>query len=167
MSPHMSYDGAKLSTSSKASLMPGSVRCVCVRCGRLKVGLRTRCPACGAAVLENDLELAWLLSGLHLSAEELEAVSQRVISGAPIRPTEAMRRKARAALGRTFKEDRGLPSKVLVLLSATGLVLTPLPAWLLAFWWRKTRPRSALQALFVAACCTLLYLWAVLWVVLG
>lgn len=95
------------------------------------------------------------------------AAAERVQSGAPIRPTPAMRLKARRAMRRTFGEDRGFTGRELVLLCAVGLIATPLPGWLLAYWWRTSRPRAALQALFVAVCCSLLYAGGVLYALFG
>lgn len=140
------------------------VRCACTRCGRIRVGLRTLCPACGAEVDESNLEMAWLLSTHHLSEAQLVAASERVASGDTIRPTPEMVLLARRAMGRTFREDAGFTAKELGVLCAVGLVLTPLPGWLLAYWWRASRPRAAVQAFFIAGCCSALYAGAVLWV---
>ena len=116
---------------------------------------------------EESLELAWLLSTHHLSEADLSSASARIQAGDAIRPTPEMRLKARRAMRRTFRDDRGFAVKELALLCAVGLVVTPLPGWLLGYWWRASRPRAAVQALFISACCSLLYAGAVVWVLFG
>ena len=156
-----------MSGSHPTAKSASPVRCVCIRCGRIRIGLRTLCPACGGGVDEDSLEFAWLLSSHHLSEDDLSAASARIQSGDAIRPSPEMRLKARRAMRRTFQDDQGFAAKELALLCVVGLVATPLPGWLLGYWWRQSRPRAAVQALFISASCTLLYAGTVVWVLFG
>jgi len=125
-------------------------RAVCVRCGHIRPDYNEICPACGHRPVDDGLVIAWLMSTNHLSEEQVDAASERVRAGGVIRPSDRQVAKARKALGRAFATDPGLGIPMSLLLLVTGLVLTPLPAWICWAWWLNRRPRAAWQA-FAAA----------------
>ena len=75
--------------------------------------------------------------------------------------------RARKALGTHFSSDPGLTGGQRLLLLATGLVLTPLPGWVLWAWWRVERPRAALQALGLSLPASAVWFAGVLWFALS
>lgn len=124
-------------------------RAVCVRCGHVRGDWRAACPSCGQGVDGDGLLVAWLLSNRNLPEVELPRVSQRIRDGESVRPSDEMLAKARKALGRTFDSDPGLSGGARAALLLTGLILTPLPAWMCWVWWLESRPRAAWQAFSV------------------
>ena len=128
-------------------MTPGAV---CVRCGGLRSDYRQICPHCGHRADGEGLLVAWLLSEENLGAEQLRAASDRVRAGESIHPSERMIERARRALGSAFSSDPGMTTSQRLALLATTLVVTPLVAWVLWFWWRRERPRASVQALGLA-----------------
>ncbi|MFT7517923.1 MAG: hypothetical protein ACI9MC_000047 [Kiritimatiellia bacterium] len=133
-------------------------RAVCVRCGHSRPEYTQICPSCGHRPVDDGLVVAWLLSSGNLSADQLDVAAARVISGEVIRPSDRQIAKARKALGRAFATDPGLGVPMSLLLLATGVVLTPLPAWICFAWWLNSRPRAAWQAFAAAVPVSLIYL---------
>lgn len=131
---------------------------VCSRCGALRVDYRYACPACGHRPVGEGLLVAWLLSSENLSLQQLHAASERIAAGEVIRPSAAQLAKARARLGQTFASDAGLTTGQQLALLACGLLLTPLPAWVVWVWWFRCRPRAAWQAFALAVPGSVLYL---------
>lgn len=136
---------------------------VCVRCGGFREEFRDICPHCGHRPEGEGLLVAWLLSADHLGEAQLDAASDRVRRGEAIRPSRKMLERARKALGTHFASDPGLTGRERAGLLLLGLVLTPLPGWVLWAWWRKQRPRAALQALGLSLPVSALYAGAVIW----
>ena len=142
-------------------------RAVCVRCGASRADFRQICPACGHRPVDDGLLVAWLLSGEHLSDDQLQVVAERIRDGEAIRPSDAQLSQARRALGRAFSTDPGLTGLQRAGLLASSLLLTPLPGWFCFVWWFNTRPRAAWQSLALAVPGSLLYfvfgLYLALW----
>ena len=137
---------------------------ICLRCGGGKTDYRSVCPSCGHRPEGEGLLIAWLLSDESLNAHGLKVSAERIRNGEAIRPSEKQLDKARKALGNDFSSDPGLSTKQRVALLFTSLLLTPLPGWVLWFWWRSERPRAALQSLGLSLPATALYAVGVLWV---
>ncbi len=128
-----------------------------MRCGSLKPSYDDICPACGHRPEGEGLLVAWLLSDMHLHREELQGVSDRIKGGESIRPSERMLDKARKALGLHFSTDPGLTGQQRLALLLCSLVLTPLVGWVVWVWWRRERPRAAVQALGLSLPATVLF----------
>ena len=126
------------------------MKAVCVRCGGERARHDQVCPSCGHRPEGEGLLVAWLLSTESLSEPELDRVRDRIRAGESIRPTGRMLDQARKALGAHFSTDAGLDSRERLQLLFASLVLTPLPAYVLAIWWWNERPRAARQALALA-----------------
>lgn len=142
-------------------------RAVCARCGASRTDFREVCPACGYRSEGDGVLVAWLLSSAHFDDKQLDAASARIKSGEPLRPTEAMFDRARKALGEDLSTDAGLSTPQRVGLLVVSLLVTPLPAWVMAIWWWQSRPRAALQALALAVPSSAAFVAAWLWFVLG
>ena len=136
---------------------------VCVRCGDLKPAYDKVCSGCGNQPVDEGLLVAWLLSSENLSPRELEAAAARVLRGEEIRPNAKLLRRARRALGRDLASDPGLTVLQRVGLLACSLVLTPLVGWTIWLWWRRDRPRAALQALALSLPPSVLFTAVWLW----
>jgi hypothetical protein len=107
--------------------------------------------------------VAWLLSDANLSGDEMAATAARIRRGEVIKPSERMLEKARLALGVHLATDPGLTPVERAVLVVVSILLTPLPAWTIWFWWRRERPRAAIQALAIALPATLFFVVLVLW----
>ena len=138
-------------------------RAVCVKCGGERSGYAQICPACGHRPDGEGLLVAWLLSSENLADAELNGVVARIRKGESIRPSARMLDKARRALGQHFTTDEGLSLGERALLLTTSLVLTPLPGWVVFFWWYGSRPRAAMQALALSLPASVLFTAVVLW----
>lgn len=132
-------------------------RAVCGRCGTSRMHFDGICPGCGHRPVDDGLLIAWLLSTEHVDEDALDAVANRIKQGDTIRPSGQQLKKARQALGRSFKTDPGLSVGQRLGLLATSLVLTPLPAWFCFAWWLESRPRAAWQSLALAIPGSVLY----------
>ena len=142
-------------------------RAVCARCGASRTDFREVCPACGHRPDGEGVLLAWLLSAAHFDEKQLDAAAERIKKGEPLRPTEAMFARARRALGEDLATDLGLSTGQRVALLVASLLLTPLPAWVMAVWWRRERPRAALQALALAVPSSAAFVAFWLWSLFG
>lgn len=140
-----------------------TARAVCARCGGMRDGYDRICPACGHRPDGEGLLVAWLLSSENLSDEELALVQTRIRSGEWVRPSGRMLDRARRALGTHVTTDPGLTSRQLFALLATVVLATPLVGWVLGAWWWRDRPRTARQAIWVAAPATVVFTVAVWW----
>lgn len=140
---------------------------VCVRCGGFRADYREICPHCGHRPEGEGLLVAWLLSAEHLRQDQLEATSERVRSGESIRPSQRMIDRARRALGTHFASDPGLTGWQRIGLLATSILLTPLVGWTLFLWWRRSRPRAAIQALGLSLPATAVFTALGLWLMFG
>jgi hypothetical protein len=136
---------------------------VCVRCGGFRAVFRDICPHCGHRPEGEGVLVAWLLSEENLDPERLQAAAERVRGGEVIRPSDRMIERARKALGTHFSSDPGLTVAERAGLLALGLLVTPLPGWVLWAWWRRERPRAALQALGLSLPASALWFAGVLW----
>lgn len=139
-----------------------SIRAACVRCGAVRNGLTTVCPACGNVPQGEALALAWLLSSHHLTAAEVDAAGERIRGGGAVRPDPRALDRARRALGRHAATDPGLSVAATVGLFALSLLVTPLPALGAAWTWWEPRPLAARTALAVSVPALVL-----LWVLRG
>ena len=130
--------------------MPERVAGACVRCGMLRADYGSVCPGCGDRPEGDGRLVAWLLSGHHLERAELEEVSARIRAGEVIRPSRKQLRKAKRSLGQSWQTDSGLTVREKVCVVTVGFALTPLPGFVLGFWWRHLRPRAAAQAVLLS-----------------
>jgi hypothetical protein len=130
--------------------MPELVAGACVRCGMLRADYGSVCPGCGDRPEGEGRRVAWLLSGHHLDGAELEEVSARIRAGEVIRPSRKKLRKARRALGQSWRTDSGLTIREKLGVLTVGFAMTPLPGFVLGFWWRDMRPRAAAQAVMLS-----------------
>lgn len=122
-------------------------RAVCIQCGEDRATFDETCPACGHRP-EGDARLvAWLLSDQHLTTEQLDQVQRRIRAGEAIRPSKESLETARRAMGAHYSTDEGLTMQQRLGLLAVSVFLTPLVGWVYAAWWRRERPRAAVQAL--------------------
>ncbi|MEZ4319353.1 MAG: hypothetical protein R3F61_17700 [Myxococcota bacterium] len=139
---------------------------VCIKCGADKPAFDAVCSACGHRPADEGLLVAWLLSDANLGPAERAAAARRIASGESIRPSAAMLKKARRALGRDLASDPGLTVGQRVGLLACSLLLTPLVGWTCWFWLRRDRPRAALQSLALSlpptALLTAVWVWLML-----
>jgi hypothetical protein len=142
-------------------------RAVCARCGASRVDFREVCPACGFRPDGEAVLSAWLLSSAHFDDKQLDAAAERIKRGEPLRPTAAMFDRARRALGEDLSTDVGLSTGQRVGLLVVSLLLTPLPAWVMAVWWWKERPRAAIQALALAVPSSAVFVAGWFWAVFG
>lgn len=115
------------------------------------------CPSCGHRPSGDGLQVAWLLSEHHLDPKDLEDVAERIQAGDPVRPGRDQLAVARRALRSTLSTDPGLSRAQRVALLMTCLVFTPLPAWVMGWWWFRSRPRAAVQSLALAVPCSVLF----------
>lgn len=122
---------------------------ICARCGDNKARYDQVCSGCGHRPAGDGLLVAWLLSEHHVAPGQLPALAERVRRGEAIRPSDRMLDLARAALHRNLSTNEGLGRTRVFVFVLVSLLVTPLPALLLAVWWRSERPRSALQALVI------------------
>lgn len=145
-----------------SDVCPPGPRAACIKCGALRADFRETCPSCGHRPDGDGLLVAWLLSSHHLTHEQLEEAQQRIMTGEPVRPSARMIASARAALGKAFSTDPGLPRNQVLGLMAVSILLTPLVGWMLSFWWRNNRPRAAWQAFLVSAPASVLFTFGVI-----
>lgn len=138
-------------------------KAVCVQCGDPKSSWEQVCPGCGGRPEGDGLLVAWIASEHNLTASQLQSVSARIRAGEPFRPSKRMFGRARAALGQNLASDTGLSWRQRGGLLATSLLFTPLVGWTCFFWWRRERPRAAMQALALSLPFTVLFtgLWVV------
>jgi hypothetical protein len=139
------------------------MRGVCVRCGEERADWREICASCGFRPEGEGLLVAWLLSDQNLTPEQMVKTAARVKAGESIKPSERMLEKARHALGTSMASDPGLTTRQRVALLLTTMFLTPLPGWVCWLWWRRERPRAAMQALALALPGTLVFTVLVIW----
>lgn len=139
-----------------------SGRSVCARCGAVRGHFRDVCAGCGDRPEGEAIAVAWLLSSEHLDDRSLDAAAERIRRGEPLRPSQSSLDQARRAVGADVSTDPGLDLRERILLLAVSLLLTPLPAWTAALWWRRERPRAAIQAFGLAVVGTVAFagLWA-------
>lgn len=142
-------------------------RAICTRCGADKPDYGLACPACGSRPEGDALSVAWLLSSHNLGEQELDAAADRIRAGEVIRPGARQLERARRAMGQTMVSDPGLSSRQRVLLVLVCLLLTPLPAWVMAVSWMGSRPRAAVQSLALAIPSTVLFTALGLWGMYG
>ena len=142
---------------------PGESGAICVRCGASRGDFRDICPSCGHRPEGEGLLVAWLFSQEALSQPQLAKAAERVRKGEPISPSDRMLDRARTALGMRLASDPGLTTGQRLGLLATTLFATPLVGWVVWFWWRRTRPRAALQALALSAPASVVLFVLVIW----
>ena len=65
---------------------------VCHCCGSFKKRPLVQCKHCGVIPIEEDREVAWLLSEEYLSVQEQELASKRIQKGEVLRPSRKLRR---------------------------------------------------------------------------
>ncbi len=143
------------------------MRALCIRCGRDKRDYLAVCPGCGHRPEGDGVLVGWLLSSHNLDDAQLDATAARIRAGEVVRPSPAMLKRARRALGRQVATDPGLGVRPLAGLLAANIFFSPVVGWICAaFWWRE-RPRAALQAALLSAPITVVgtVLW--LWVARG
>lgn len=127
---------------------------VCGQCGAFKDLPMQPCPACGHRPRGEERVLAYLLSSHHLTDEELEDASIRIVSGEKMDPPPELLERARSAISPTARElpedpDEELPTSRLVGLVVVNVLFSPLVG-LVAWWsWRHRHPAQARQALQV------------------
>ncbi len=140
---------------------------VCVRCGAPRLDYAQICPSCGHRPEGEGLLVAWLLSEHNLDEEGLREAAERIREGHEVQPSRRMLDKARRALGSDFHSDPGLTVVQQLGLALIGIALTPLPGLVLWAWWRRQRPRAAVQALALSLPLGLVSAGIVLWALYG
>jgi len=122
---------------------------VCCRCGAEKDLPLGRCGACGGLPVDDERELALLCSTRILDLPALRAAQARIRRGEPLRPTEALRARARALLRGQEVVIVGFSARQLAGLALANLLLTPLLGY--AVWFRyRTRPGPAARQALLA-----------------
>ncbi|GDX79736.1 hypothetical protein LBMAG42_15470 [Deltaproteobacteria bacterium] len=125
------------------------VRSVCVRCGGDKELPLGRCPACGHVPSLGERALSLLSSTRMLSEAELLEVQSRIRRGEALRPSAArLHAAATLLLDEGDSARRTLTRAEEIGLLVLSILLTPLPAFAVAWTWRDTP--AAGQALRVA-----------------
>jgi hypothetical protein len=140
---------------------------LCVRCGTKRADYREICPSCGHRPEGEGLLVAWLLSDEGLPPDQLADAAERLKRGEAIRPSERMLERARMALGTHLASDPGLSVGERVALLLCSVLVTPLPGLVLWAWWRRDRPRAALQALGLSLPMAIAFGAFVIWRALG
>lgn len=134
---------------------PRVIVAVCVACGATKDRPMGSCPACGHRPEGEDRLAAWLFSAHHLTQEELQDASERLVGGERLDPSPEMLAVARAALNPVPEArdplardpDERLSPRWIALLLACNVVFTPLFGFTAWWSWRSHRPQAARQAL--------------------
>lgn len=142
---------------------------VCGRCGAFKDLPMQPCPACGHRPRGEERVLAYLLSSHHLTDEELEDASIRIVSGEALDPPPELIERARSAISPTARElpedpDEELPLSRVVGLIAANVVFSPLVGFVAWWSWRHRHPAQARQAL--QATIPVAVIGAITWLVL-
>lgn len=119
---------------------------VCHCCGMEKSRPMVPCKHCGVSPIEEDREVAWLLSDAYLTPEELNLVATRLQRGEVIKPSRRLRRHARRKLGFSQRKER-LSDTELFLLSVGNLFFTPLLGVAIWLGYRYDMPKIAIQAI--------------------
>ena len=128
--------------------MPDSLA-LCVRCGAEKDLPLGRCGACNTVPVDVERELAIVCSTRILDIEALRAAQERIRRGEPVRPTEALRARARAILSGEVAASYAFTVRQVAALALANVVLTPLLGY--AVWFRyRTRPGPAATQALVA-----------------
>ncbi|MEN0062031.1 MAG: hypothetical protein AAGA48_07740 [Myxococcota bacterium] len=138
-------------------------RAICLKCGSDRATFDQTCPSCGHRPEGEGKLVAWLISDRHLTSDQLDEVQRRIKAGEAIRPSRESLELARRALGSHFATDEGMTFRQRLALLSTSVVLTPLVGWVLALWWRRERPRAAMQALALSLPFSLLFGFGVLY----
>ena len=110
------------------------------------------CKGCGFTPTSEERALAWLFSGHHLDADELEEAARRVRTGERPDPSRALQAEARASMGAAPLADRAarpLPPRTLLLVGLGNLLMTPLAGYAVWFGLRESRPVAARQTLSI------------------
>ena len=133
---------------------------LCPRCGAEKDLPLGRCGACGVVPVDAEREIALLCSTRILDVPALRAAQERIRRGEPLRPTEALRARARALLLGEEVASVTFTRGQIAGLALANLLLTPLLGY--AVWFRyRTRPGpAARQALFATVPVSLVLLVA-------
>ena len=126
-----------------------SVDAVCHRCGAEKDLALARCGACGYAPSGADRELAVLASRAVLDAAALAEVQARVRAGEALRPSGALRERARAVLGGRVDPPLTLSPRALTWLFLANVLVGPLVGWGAWWTWSRRPGPAARQALVV------------------
>jgi hypothetical protein len=137
---------------------------VCHLCGEPKDLPLGRCAACGRVPVGADRDLALLCSIQVLDRERLVEVQARLRRGEPLRPSAALRERAREVLRGGPPPEAPLGPRRILALAAANLLLTPLVGY--AVWFRlRTRPGPAgRQALLTTmASSVVLFVLLLLW----
>lgn len=128
-------------------------RAICMRCGTAKSRAMGRCSSCSFRPQGTDRPLAWLLSSDYLDEHELDLAAERVVAGETLDPHPDQVRLAREAMNPVPEDrrtpDRGLSPEQQVLFLAANLLLSPLIGAVAWLSWRRERPISARQMVWL------------------
>ena len=129
------------------------MRAICSQCGGAKARALGRCASCQHKPQGNERPISWLLSGDYLNEHELDLAAERIVAGEPLDPTLEQLELAREALNPVPEArqtpDRGLSPEQQVLFLAGNLLLSPLIGAVAWVSWRRRRPESARQIVWL------------------
>mgnify|MGYP006928184686 CR=1 FL=1 len=129
------------------------MRAICSQCGGAKARALGRCRSCEHRPQGNERPVAWLLSSDYLNEHELDLAAERIVAGEPVDPTLEQLELAREALNPVpearVTPDRGLSPEQQVLFLVGNLLLSPLIGVVAWVSWRRTRPESARQLVWL------------------
>ncbi len=112
-----------------------------------------RCRSCEHRPQGTDRFHAWLLSSDYLDEHELDLAAERVVAGEELEPTPEQLGLARDALNPVLEAhrgpDRGLSPERQVLFLAGNLLLSPLIGLVAWLFWRRERPETARQLIWL------------------
>ena len=112
-----------------------------------------RCRGCAFRPQGSDRHLAWLLSSDYLDEHELDLAAERVVAGETLDPNPDQLKLAREALNPVplarVSPDRGLTPEQQVQFLAANLLLSPLVGTVAWLSWRRERPVTARQLVWL------------------
>ncbi|MFN7147742.1 MAG: hypothetical protein ACK4YP_28490 [Myxococcota bacterium] len=121
---------------------------VCARCGAEKDLALGRCAGCGHLPAGEEREVAMVCSTRVLDIDALRAAQERIRRGEPVRPTAALRARARDVLSGAVSRATRFDARQIFGIVVANVLLTPLVGY--ALWWRYRDDAgpAARQALF-------------------
>lgn len=135
---------------------------ICACCGAEKDLPLGRCPGCGHLPAGEEREVALVCSTRVLDVAALRTAQERIRRGEPVRPTAALRGRAREILSGVPIARTRLSAGQLLALATVNLVLTPLVGYAVWWWRRHDQGPAGKQALVVTIPCSILLFGGIL-----